>query len=228
MGPDCDHPHPGAAGFARRTPTAAGALVMIVLGIALAGCFTGARPGFEDSAGRDLTGRREIDAVLVRLDAAPLARFTAEYDILTRLGDRQSTAVVVQADNSRRSITINDVRYLFDEATVATCRLDEGTCVAQITPEATYGELFVDHDFYAATPATRLRNDARSRIGEPVASEIVQAGQTALCVDIPVSGGTTRYCALQTGVLAVYEGNDLEITLTRFLPEPDDALFGTG
>lgn len=200
---------------------AVGALVV------LGGCFTGARPQFEDPSTQDLTGRPEIDAVLTRFDAVPFARFTAGYDILTRLGDRESTATVVQAEDARRSITINDVRYVFDGQTVATCMLDEGTCVARITPQATYGELFVDQSFYAETPAKRLRNDARARVGEPVASEIVQAGQPAVCVEIPVSGGSNRYCALESGVLARYEGNDLDIALTRYTPEPDDALFAT-
>lgn len=220
-----DDSQPGAA-HRRHRPSVV-VLAAIALAVTLAGCFTGARPTFEDAASRDLTGRSEIDAVLVRLDAAPLARFTATYDILTRLGDRESTAVVVQAEDSRRSVTINDVRYLIDGATVATCRLDEGTCVAQLTPQATYGELFVDHNFYAETPATRLRNDARGRISEPTGTEIIQAGEPALCVDIPVSGGTNRYCALSSGVLAVYEGNDLHIELTRYSTEPDDALFAT-
>lgn len=222
------HPSHDPAVSRRRVP-GRGRLRTCVLaafaGLVLVGCFTGSRPRFEDPASRDLTGRPEIDGVLVRLDSAPLAQFTAQYDILTRLGDRESTARVVQAEESRRSITINDVRYLFDGATVATCRLDDATCVDQITPQATYGELFVDHNFYAATPATRLRNDAKARIGEPVSTEVVHAGQPALCVDIPVSGGTNRYCALDAGILSLYDGNDLEITLTRYTAEPDDALF---
>ncbi len=226
MATHCDDSHHGAAPGRVRSATSV-VLLALATSVALAGCFTGARPTFEDTGSLDLTGRSEIDAVLLRLDSAPLARFTANYDILTRLGDRESTAQVVQAEDSRRSVTINDVRYLFDGPTIATCRLDEGTCVAQITPQATYGEYFVDQDFYATTPATRLRNDARTRISDPLSSEVELAGQPALCVDIPVSGGTNRYCALASGVLAEYEGNDLHITLTRYSTEPDDALFAT-
>ena len=75
---------------------------------------------------------RAVDAVLERLDTVPFAQFTANYQIVTRLGDITSASTVVQADSSRRSITINRVRYLIDGATVATCNLDEGECEAAL------------------------------------------------------------------------------------------------
>ena len=197
------------------------------LAIVLAGCATGERPTFENGPTQTLTGRVEIDAVLTRLDATPLDRFTADYDILTRLGNRESSATVVQAEDSRRSITINTTRYLFDGATVATCDLESGECEAQINPQRTYGELFVDQDFYAMNPAIRLRSDAKIRIGDPVGFEITQGGQQALCVDVPVTGGTKRYCALESGPLALYDGNDLNVALTSYTSMPDEAKFET-
>ena len=200
--------------------------VFAVLGALLAGCFTGQRPDFDSRPSQTMTGRLEIDAVLERLDAVPFAQFTADYDVLTKLGDIRSTAVVVQAANSRRSITVNSVRYLFDGSTIATCNLDAGTCEAQIN-DARTSDLQLTHDFYGRAFATRLRVDAERRIGEPVGFEITQGGQPALCVDIPVTGGTKRYCALESGPLALYDGNDLDIALNGYSTTPEESAFAT-
>lgn len=73
--------------------------------------------------------------------------------------------------------------------------------------------------------ASRLRVDAERRIGDPVASEIEVAGETAVCVAVPVSGGTKTYCALESGVLARFDGSDLLIELTDYSDIPDEATF---
>jgi hypothetical protein len=82
-------------------------------------------------------------------------------------------------------------------------------------------------EFYAKAMAARLRVDADRRIGDPVASKITQGGQQALCVDIPVTGGTKRYCALESGALALFDGSDLLIELTGFSATPDNTAFAT-
>lgn len=150
--------------------------------------------------------------------------FTAEYAALTRLGDIESSATVVQANAGRRSITINDVRYLYDDGRTATCNLVENTCEAIIN-EARTSDVALTSEFYGQAMATRLRVDADRRIGNPVASERTFAGQPALCVTVPVTGGTKTYCALESGTLALFDGNDLLIELTGYSGTVDEAAF---
>jgi len=152
-------------------------------------------------------------------------QFTADYTVLTRLGNFTSTAQVVQAP-SKRSITINMVRYIYDGESMITCDLSQGTCEGQIN-EARTSDVLLTSEFYAKAMAARLRADADRRVGDPVASEITQGGQQALCVDIPVTGGTKRYCALESGALAFFDGSDLLIELTGFSPTPDNTAFAT-
>ena len=63
-------------------------------------------------------------------------------------------------------------------------------------------DVSVTHEFYGKSFAQRLRVDASRRVGEPTGYTITQADQQALCVDVPVTGGTVTYCALDNGVLA--------------------------
>ncbi len=203
-------------------------LVAGVASVALAGCFTGQRPSFdEDAPAQTATGNADIDAVLTRLDSVSAAPFTADYAILTRLGNLTSTATVVQEPPDRRSITINDVRFLYDGTSVATCNLVTAECEATIN-DARVSDLLLSHEFYAQSFAQRLRVDANRRVGEPKGYTITQAGEPALCVDIPVTGGTVTYCALANGALARYDGNDLLIEMTTISDVPDEAKFSTG
>ncbi len=186
-------------------------------------CFTGERATFGCGAGES-TGRTEVDDVLNRLECVAPSVFTAEYTVLTRLGDIASQATVVQAPGGRRSITINDVRYLFDGGRTDTCNLADDTCEAVIN-EARTSDVFLSSDFYAQSMASRLRVDADRRIGDPVASEQTLGGQPALCVAVPVTGGTKTYCALESGAIALFDANDLLIELTGYSPTPDETAF---
>jgi len=212
--------------------TAARTRLRMVVAIAtsvlvLAGCFTGARPTFDDDQPLIApTGDAAIDAVLDRLDNVGIAEFTADYSILTRLGALESTATVVQADNSRRSVTINDTRFVNGTGTAATCNLTTHECEAVIN-DARVSDVQIGHDFYGPSFARRLRLDAERRIGDARGYEITQAGQPAVCADVPVSGGTKTYCALESGALARYDGNDLLIDLTAYSPTPDETKFDT-
>lgn len=195
--------------------------------LALAGCLTGQRPSFDETEpSPELTGNADIDAVLELLDTVSEARFTADYTILTKLGNVTSTAHVVQDDPNNRSITINNVRFLYDGASVATCNLLTGECEATIN-DARVSDVSVTHEFYGRSFAQRLRVDAARRVGEPVGHTITQADQQALCVDVPVSGGTNTYCALSNGVLARYDGNDLFIEMTAYGDFVDETAFET-
>jgi hypothetical protein len=188
---------------------------------------TGQRPGFDDDQPlQAATGDEAVDAVLDRLDDVAPEQFTADYEILTRLGGLESTAKVVQADNSRRSITINEVRFLDGTGTESTCDLTNGECEAVLN-DARVSNLLLGHDFYARSFAQRLRVDANRRIGDTNGYQITQADRQALCVDVPVSGGTVTYCALENGPLARYDGNDLFIELISITDEPDESAFTT-
>ena len=115
--------------------------------------------------------------------------FTADYTILTKLGNVTSTARVVQSAPDRRSITINNVRFIYDDASVATCDLITAECEATIN-DARVSDVSISHEFYGKSFAQRLRVDASRRVGDPAGYSITQAGQQALCVDVPVTGGS--------------------------------------
>ena len=203
------------------------AALTAVVAVSLAGCLTGERPSFlDDQPVSAETGNEAIDAVLERLDAATLAEFTAEYDILTKLGNQTSVASVVHAPVGRRSVTIDDVRFIEGSGQPATCDLATGECRASID-DASISDIGVTHRFYADDFARRLRVDANRRIGEPVAYTITAAGLPALCVDVPVSGGTKVYCAIEAGPLALYDGNDVNIALSHYTDVPDESAFQT-
>jgi hypothetical protein len=196
--------------------------------IALAACATGQRPSFDaDEPSQQSTGDPAVDAVLERLDRVGLERFTADYTILTRLGGKESTARVVQADNSRRSITINTVRFLDGPGTTATCDLTTALCEATIN-DARVSDVQITHDFYGSSFARRLRVDAGRSISPARGYMDTIAGQPATCADVPVSGGTKVYCALDDGPLARYDGNDVVIELVGVDPTPDESSFATG
>jgi outer membrane lipoprotein-sorting protein len=203
------------------------AVVALCASLFLAGCFTGQRPSFEPTQPSiEPTGNPNIDAVLERLESVSTAVFTADYSILTKLGNVTSTARVVQSAPDRRSITINNVRFIYDGASVATCNLLTAECEATIN-DARVSDVSVTHEFYGKSFAQRLRVDASRRVGDPAGYSITQAGQQALCVDVPVTGGTVSYCALSNGVLARYDGNDLFIEMTAYSDFPDETAFET-
>ncbi|MBV1893036.1 MAG: hypothetical protein KUG57_03250 [Ilumatobacteraceae bacterium] len=202
-------------------------ILTLVCATALAGCFTGQRPSFENDEPLEAeTGVTEVDAILERLDAVGPTQFTANYEILTRLGSQDSTATVVQADNSRRSITINDVRFIDSTDKTATCNLQSGECEATLN-DARVSDLQMNHNFYARSFARRLRVDTNRRVGEVNGYTITQADQQVQCVDIPVTGGNVTYCALDSGPLARYDGADLFIEMTSFSDVPDESAFAT-
>ncbi len=215
--------HRRSTGTSRARPL----LLTAVAAIALTACATGPRPSFDaDEPTQQPTGDPAIDAVLDRLDRVGLERFTADYTVLTRLGGQESTATVVQADNSRRSITINDVRFLDGSGTAATCNLNTGECEAVLN-DARVSDVQITHDFYGSSFARRLRVDAGRSLSPARGYTDTIAGQPATCADVPVSGGTKVYCALDAGPLARYDGNDVVIELVALNETPDESKFAT-
>lgn len=201
--------------------------VAVMAALTLASCATGPRPSFDaDEPAQQATGDPAIDAVLERLGRVGIEQFTADYTVLTRLGDKESTATVVQADNSRRSITINDVRFLDGSGTAATCNLTTAECEAVIN-DARVSDIQITHDFYGSSFARRLRVDAGRSLAPARGYTETIGGQPAACADVPVSGGTKVYCALDSGPLARYDGNDVLIELVALNPTPDESKFAT-
>jgi len=189
-----------------------------VVALTLSGCFTGDRPTLAEEATE--TGDAPADAVLALLDTAGDATFTGEYEVLTRLGDITTPATVSQNGADRRAVTIGPIRFIVDETGTATCDLDDGECTDTIDVQR-ISDLQLTTDFYAASAAARLRRDTRLRAGATRASTETIAGQPATCVVVPVTGGESTYCALDTGPLARLDAADLKIDLTSYSPTAD-------
>jgi len=217
---------PRRSRFAGRRPVHTIVLTALAA-LTLAACATGPRPSFDagDPAEQD-TGDPAIDAVLERLDRVGIEQFTANYTVLTRLGGLESTATVVQADNSRRSITINNVRFLDGVGTATTCDLTTAECEAVIN-DARVSDVQITHDFYGSSFARRLRVDAGRSLSPARGYTETIGGQPATCADVPVSGGTKVYCVLDSGPLARYDGNDVLIELVAYDALPDESQFTT-
>lgn len=212
-------PHPSVSAWR----TLAG---LCAAGLALAGCFTGERPEFEEANAAPVaaTGNAEIDNVLGLLDSVGRSEFTVGYDIETKFNTVSSTGLVVQADGQRRSVTVaNDerrVRFIEDAGDELTCNLVADECETSLN-DARISDTQLSHTFYGPAFASRLRADADRRISDPEAYTENIAGQSADCVDIAVAGGTKTYCALASGPLARFIGADVTIDLTSYSPEPD-------
>jgi hypothetical protein len=192
------------------------------LPILLSACFTGERPSLAEGA--TTTDDPAADAVLSRLDSVGDATFTADYSILTKYGSTTSEATVVQRGSARRAVTIGPVRFLVDGSDTATCDLDSGECSNTIDVQRV-SDLQLTTDFYAASTAARLRRDTELRAGPTQASTETIAGQPATCVVIPVTGGESTYCALDSGPLARLDGADLSIELTSYSRRADRTQF---
>jgi hypothetical protein len=193
----------------------------LALAGALTGCFTGERPTL--SSVPQSTGDPAADAVLERLGDAATATFTARYQIASAAGEK-AEAAVAQDGSTRRSITIGDTRYLVNGTSTATCSVGDGSCVDAIQP-ARVSDLGVTPDFYAASPAARLRRDAALRVGPTTSSTETIAGQPATCVIIPIAQSAARYCALDAGPLARMRTTDATVDLTEYAAGVDPAQF---
>ena len=51
------------------------------------------------------------------------------------------------------------------------------------------------------------------------------AEQSAICVDVPLAGGTAVYCALDNGMVARLDDGDVAVNLTAFGATADATLF---
>lgn len=194
-----------------------GLALLALSALLLGACATGQRPHFADDPQfplEELTGDPAIDAVLSKLDGATTGPATAAYSVLTKYGNKEHTAVVVLSPG-KRSITIDNTHYIQTEDVAATCTIEPAACVKGF--DATrVSDTGVSYDFYASDAAKKLRRSAAAKIGPAIASAQNIAGQNATCVDVPVSGGTLVYCALDSGLLAKQDDGAVLVTLTLF------------
>jgi hypothetical protein len=202
----------------------AAALGLLIL---ITGCFTGKRPSFPDPFPTGSpSGDPSIDQVLVQLDAVNDGPYTADYTVLTKFGNTTRPASVSVA-TARRSVTVGDVRFLTVNGSSQTCLLDKiDPCSSTIDP-ARISDTQITPDFYAADAAKRLRRGAIARIGTPTSHIENIAGQSATCVDVPVSRGTLVFCVLANGPLARLDDGAVAINLTQFAAAVDETLFAT-
>ena len=203
----------------------------ITLALLLGGCFTGERPTMTSpppgGAAGSSTGDPNVDAVLARLEAVDGSTFTAQYDILRKLGQTATKATVAQEGTNRRSVTVGDVRFLqTTDQPSRTCNLASQTCEDSIL-DARVSDLGVTSSFFAGTPARRLRIAATRKAGPTTASTRTIAGQPATCVEVPFAGGNETYCALDSGAVALWDGADLHVELTNYRSDLDEAAFAT-
>ena len=200
----------------------------MILTIVLSGCFTGPRPSFttEPFAPGSSSGDPAIDAVLTQLDADNVGPYTADYTVLTKFGNTTKPASVSIAPD-RRSVTVGTVRFLTFSGASQTCLLDKtDPCSTTIDP-ARISDTQITPDFYALDAAKRLRRSAIARIGKTVSHVEQIAGQSATCVDVPVPGGVSVFCALTKGPLARLDDGAVSINLTQYVNDADDSLFKT-
>ena len=210
----------------RLRPAALGLMMLMT------GCITGQRPSFspEPFAPGSPTGNTAIDNVLVQLDAVNDGPYTADYTVLTKFGNTTRPATVV-VEAGRRSITVGSVRFITGTGTATastqTCLLDKtDPCSSTIDP-ARISDTQITPDFYATDAAKRLRRSAVALVGPTVAHVEQIAGQTATCVDVPVTGGTSVFCALPNGPLARLDDGAVAINLTQYASAADESLFAT-
>jgi hypothetical protein len=200
----------------------------VALLLVVSGCFTGQRPSIsaEPFPRGSRSGDPAIDQVLVQLDAVSEGPYTADYTVLTKFGNTTRPARVSVAP-SRRSVTVGDVRFLSGAGASQTCMLNgSAPCSSSIDP-ARISDTQITPDFYAADAAKRLRRSAVARIAAPISHNENIAGQQATCVDVPVPGGTSVFCALTNGPLARLDDGAVSINLTRYVQAIDESLFAT-
>jgi hypothetical protein len=196
----------------------------------LSGCFTGPRPSYTTTTDPfppgSSSGDAAIDNVLAQLDAVNDGPYTATYTVLTKFGNITRPASV-SVTAGRRSVTVGEVRFITTDGASQTCILDKtDPCSSSIDP-ARISDTQITPDFYAADAAKQLRRIAVARIGATIPHTQQTAGQSATCVEVPVSGGVSAFCALKNGPLARLDNGAVTIELTQYTPAVDESLFAT-
>ena len=196
--------------------------------VLLSGCFTGPRPSYttDPFPPGTTSGDAAIDKVLTQLDALNDGPYTVDYSVLTKFGNTTRPASVSVAAG-RRSVTVGNVRFITANGESQTCNLDKSDPCSSSIESARISDTQITPDFYAADSAKRLRRIAAGRIGSTIAHTEQIAGQSATCVDVPVTGGVSTFCALTNGPVARVDDGAVTIELTQYTPAVDESLFAT-
>jgi hypothetical protein len=203
--------------------------VALICCAALSACALGERPYFEDDplASGTPTGDADIDAVLTKLDSvtaqAPL--YTASYTTVVRFGGAQHTASIA-SDGSRKSTTIDQIRFITESGAAQTCDLTTGACNDGLLTNQVSNSLLTP-DFFSADAARRLRRDAQAKVGPTSAYTLDIVGQPASCIDVNVTGGPAVYCVLGNGLLAKLVDGDITIDIQTYTATPAPEQFDT-
>jgi hypothetical protein len=200
-------------------------VAVLAASILLTACFTGKRGHFaETPADAGAVSDPAIQAVIAKLETANTEQYTATYAVITKFGNTTVNATVAQTSPTDRSITIGHVRFLDQQAGAQTCELTTGECVTGLQDQQV-SDTQLTHDFYAASPALRLRHDVDTMVSAAVGSAKQIAGQNATCVQTFFAAGSKTYCALDNGLLAQQDTPDLRIDLTSLTTGADAGLF---
>lgn len=203
-------------------------VAVVLAAVLLTACFTGKRAHFADGTAGTAKPVADpaIQAVIAKLESSNTEQYTAVYEIITKFGNTTVVATVAQTSPLDRSITIGHVRFLDQQAGAQTCELSTGECVTGLQDQQ-ISDTQLTHDFYAASPALRLRQDVNTMVSAAVGSTKQVAGQNATCAQVFFAAGSKTYCALDNGLLAQQDTPDLRIDLTSLTAGADAGLFTT-
>lgn len=204
--------------------TAGAAAFFAVAAIVMSGCFTGERPTL---AQQPSTGSATVDAVIERVDSVSAAEYTAHYEVFTVFTNQTTAVSVSQAEPSRRSLTIGDIRYLVDGQRTRTCTVSTGDCVDTLDASRV-SDVQLTPDFFGTSLSARLRRDVSMAMAEPTGSTEEIHGQSSTCAAIPLDGGPVTYCVFDNGVLARLDAFDVDVTMTGYTTSADETLFTPG
>jgi hypothetical protein len=201
---------------------------VLLASVVLTGCFTGERGHLIDDTSTATTigppvADPAIQAVVGKLEAPDSGQFTANYNIIVKYGNTPTDAIVAQTAPDNQSITIGHVRYL-TQGEGQTCELTTGACVPKIDDQQT-SDVQLTHNFFGASVALKLRQDATTMVNAAVGSTKQIAGQNATCVEVHFAAGNKTYCVLDSGLLAQQDTPDVRIDLIGFTVGVDATLF---
>ena len=200
---------------------------VLLASVVLTGCFTGKRGHLEASTVTTVVPLTDpaIQTVVAKLESANAGQYTAKYSVIVKYGNRTTSATVAQTDPAAQSITVGHVLFL-TAGGGKTCELSTAACVTGLQDQQ-ISDTQLPHNFYAASPALKLRQDTNTMVSAATASTKQIAGQNATCVDVHFAAGNKTYCALDSGILAQQDTPDLQIDLLSVTTGADQSLFTT-
>ena len=202
-------------------------LALPAAAVLLTACVTGKRGHLEAAvAGAEAVNDPAVQAVVGKLETPNTTQYTAVYNVITKFGNTTVSATVAQSSPVDRSITIGNVRFLDEQAGAQTCDLTTHQCDSGLQDQRV-SNTQLTHDFYAASPALRLRHDVNTMVSAAAGSTKQVAGQNATCVQTFFAAGSKTYCVLDNGLLAQQDTPDLRIDLTSLTTAADATLFNS-